>query len=146
MKIKSNKEKFLNLINKKNNYKQIILSYKRIYKKKIKNYDISEIKFSTEIEFTPVFEIKKTIKIYYSINIVILSFLIIHDNNKFKVIQKDGSYKVEIENEYEKVTLEINIGVYEDCKNFEMSEIYNITNQAFKEIENVLLENCKQLI
>src|ERR1700730_4691435 len=69
IKIKSNKEKFLDLVNKNNNYKQLISnSHVKEYIKNITNYDISKINLSNEIEYTPTFEIKKTIKLKYTIN------------------------------------------------------------------------------
>lgn len=159
IKIKSDKEKFLDLINKKDNYKQILSSlYIKKYIKKIINYDISKLDFFNELNFTSTFEIKKKIEINCSINIIILSFFIISSDYVFKIIQNNNKkisiylykklfqedgiiyQKYELEKENEKTKLIISYCIDDNyIKNNNSIQTFTV---FFDKIEDMILKTC----
>lgn len=157
IKIKTDKEKFLDLINKKDNYKQIFSSLCiKEYLKKIYNYDIisNQISNLSQFNFTPIFEIKTISEIKnYSLNIVFLAIFNIcsiseiiqkrtnkiimygrSDNDNFDTL------KFNIKENNEKIILTISLGVYD------VYEEYSLKFSVLKHIISEILKECEKLL
>lgn len=148
--IKSNKEKFLKLINKKNNYEEIISnSYIKEYVKEIYNYDIPKSIFYQEIEYKTEFEIKKIVEINkYSIGVIMLSILIGINNDKIKINQdgniilQDNKLNLIFKYSIEKIkynSIILNICCLNVVFNIHKQQIENIFNQL-ENFENKIIK------